>query len=56
LATKKYVLTSVISQIKTSNARPIPHSPVRRYKVQEDKKDFPTAVLRDNASIGRRRV
>ena len=36
LATKKYVLTRVISQIKTSNARPIPQSPPK-----DDTKGFP---------------
>src|SRR5215471_6060586 len=47
LATKKYVLTNVISQIRTINARPIPQSPWA-------KKDFPTAVPRPTtqATVG----
>src|SRR5579871_927808 len=41
LATKKYVLIRVISQIKTINARPIPQ-PSRTLRTTQ--KDFPTAA------------
>jgi hypothetical protein len=51
LATKKYVLIRVISQIKAINARPIPQA------LPGQKKDFPTAVAAShNASNSRRRV
>ena len=54
LATKKYVLTSVITQINSSNARPIPQSSPRRKTIR---KDFPTAVAPShNAGNSRRRV
>src|ERR1035437_267786 len=50
LASKKYVLASVISQINSINARPIPQ-PSRAQK------DFPTAVASPTARAnGRRRV
>src|SRR2546423_15079274 len=51
LATKKYVLTRVISQIKTSNARPIPQPPIWKTK------GFPQGCAAShNASTSRRRV
>ena len=54
LATKKYVLTRVISQIKTINARPIPTIPPIP---KATRKDFPTAVAAPHsASNSRRRV
>jgi hypothetical protein len=43
LATKKYVLIRVISQIKAINARPIPQY------LHEETKDFPTAVAAPTA-------
>jgi hypothetical protein len=54
LATKKYVLASVISQINSSNARPIPQ-PSRTLGTTQT--DFPTAIAAfNNASNSRRRV